>query len=64
MRPKTRFDGELVEAAGHARKGLSSSMFVAKCQGLYVVREAFDSGHFLISRLGPEDLMISVNAKG
>lgn len=43
--------GDLVlKAAGHIQKGTNVSKFSPKWEGPYVVREAYDSGYFLISR--------------
>lgn len=43
--------GDLVlKAAGHIQKGTNASKFSPKWEGPYVVREAYDSGYFLISR--------------
>lgn len=55
--------GDLIlEMVRHVQKGLSASKFASK-SGPYVVKEAYGSGFFHITKPGSEDLLPSVSPK-
>lgn len=56
--------GDLVlKAAGYIQKGISASKFAPKWEGPYFVREAYDSGYYLISRPVSENCLAPINGR-
>lgn len=56
--------GDLVlQATGHDQKGLRASKFDHKWEKSYLIREAHDSGYFLISQPDSDDLLSPIHAK-
>lgn len=46
----------------HVQKGLNASNFALKWEGPHIIREAYNSGCYLVSRFNSEDNMASINA--
>lgn len=53
----------VLKATGHIQKGSSASKFSPKWEGPYIIREAYNSGYFLISRLDWEGYLAPINGK-
>lgn len=53
----------VLKATKHVQKGLTTSNLAPKWEGHYILREAYDSGYYLISRPNSEDQLALINEK-
>lgn len=53
----------VLKAVGHVQRGLNIFKFVLKWKGPYIIREAYDSGYYLVCQPNSEGYLASINSK-
>lgn len=64
VKPRSLKVGDLVlKATGHIQKGLNAPKFAPIWEGPYLVREAYTSGYYLISRPDSQNCLAPINGR-